>query len=57
MDEYIKRLADQTRYMNEVKLNVMVTTMVHYDLPWLKDAPITDLQDITAKYRAQGVIK
>jgi cell division protein ZapA (FtsZ GTPase activity inhibitor) len=57
MDEYIKQIADQSRYMNEVKLNVMFATMVYYDLPWLKDAPITDLVDITSKYRAAGIIK
>ena len=53
----IRRQANALRYMNEVKLNVMFTTMVHYDLPWLRDAPITDLVDITAIHRALGHIE
>lgn len=53
----IHDLADRVRLGNEIKLNVMFTTMTHYDLPWLTDAPITDLVDIMSKYREAGVIQ
>ena len=52
-----RRMAERGRYMLEVSLNVQITTMVHYRLPWLKDAPITDLVDITSKYRELGIIQ
>jgi len=53
----IRQLANQARFMNEVKLNVLLATMTHYDLPWVEFPPITGLEVITDKYRRLGVIQ
>lgn len=53
----IRRLADVSRFGNEIKLNVIVTTMVHYNYGWTDFACTMDVVDIHAKYRRMGVIQ
>lgn len=55
---WMRNLGAQSRYMGEVALNVKVTTMVHYDIPWMKGFQSNhDLVEVTNKYRAMGVIR
>jgi len=51
----IRQIADMSRYMNEVKLNVLVTTMTHY--AGINFQTNHDLTDVTDKYYSLGVIK
>lgn len=53
---WICREADVSRYMNEVKLNVQVTTMAHY-MGLVGFSTNHDLVDVTNKYRDLGVIQ
>lgn len=53
--DWIRQHAAQARFMNEIKLNVMLTTMQH-DLG-LSNVHSLDVVTTTNKYRAMGVIK
>ena len=55
MDTEIQRLADQSRFMLEVWLNVQLTTW--QDSMGLTEGHSLDLVTTTEKYRAMGVIK
>lgn len=35
--EWMRHHAESLRIMNRLKLNAIVTTMVYYDLPWMRD--------------------
>lgn len=54
--KFIRQQANQARYMNEVKLNVMLTTW-EASMGFTKSVHTLDLITTTNKYRAMGVIK
>ena len=53
--EWIKRVADQNRFLLEVKMNVMFTTWEHS--LGLAPSHSLDLAKTTNKFRAMGAIK
>lgn len=54
--EWIRQQAGQARYMNEVWLNVQLSTW-EVSMGFTESAHTLDLVTTTEKYRAMGVIK
>ena len=53
----IRQYANDSRVALDIKRNVQWSTMIGYRLPWLVDAPITDLSETLAFYRGIGFIQ
>jgi hypothetical protein len=60
MDKRIEQLVNESKFLNEVWLNTLVTTHVHYTYGWTPEqwSPVVgDLIEITNRWRERGVIK
>lgn len=49
---WMRHRAEQAKIMNRLALNVQVTTMVHYDLPWMKGFELSEGLDALDVQRA-----
>lgn len=58
MDKHIEQLANQNRFLFEVWLNCQIATQTFYRYGWTDHMPaVGGIEEITAKYRANGTIK